>query len=172
MMLFTLVSGFGIGWGKPVMVRPEKMKNPRWDHFNSVIAGPLSNLLQAVLYALVLKFALGGVNLDLIDSESPMYGIFRSVPEYLGVMCLFGVLINLNLFVFNLVPVGPLDGHWLVGAFLPDKVRIEWYKFNRGPGMILFLALVLLPPSWSPLKMIVFPCVKYLFALLTGFHLM
>ena len=45
MIAFTAISGFGIGWGKPVPMDPRKMRNPRWDHFVAVAAGPLSNLL-------------------------------------------------------------------------------------------------------------------------------
>src|SRR5687767_5609239 len=43
MVIVTVISGFGIGWGKPVMVDPRKMENPRWDHLFSVLWGPLTN---------------------------------------------------------------------------------------------------------------------------------
>src|SRR5688500_10381483 len=41
MIIVTMLSGFGIGWGKPVPMDPSKMRNPRWDHFVAVLAGPL-----------------------------------------------------------------------------------------------------------------------------------
>ncbi|MBI3721088.1 MAG: site-2 protease family protein, partial [Fimbriimonas ginsengisoli] len=85
MLIFTSLSGIGFGWGKPVMVDPRRMRNPRWDHFISVAAGPASNLLQAVVYAGVLRLT--------------------GAPGYLGVFLLFGVYINLGLAVFNLVPL-------------------------------------------------------------------
>jgi Zn-dependent protease len=45
MICIMVFSGVGLGWGKPVMVRPDKMRNPRWDHFASVLAGPLMNFV-------------------------------------------------------------------------------------------------------------------------------
>jgi len=45
MIIFTSIFGVGIGWGKPVPMNPSKMRNPRWDHFLAVLAGPLTNVL-------------------------------------------------------------------------------------------------------------------------------
>lgn len=129
-MAITVFSGFGIGWGKPVPMRPERMKNPRWDHFTAVAAGPISNLLQACLYAVILRVVL-------------MVGP-QSFP-YLVMICLIGVMINVSLFLFNLIPLGPLDGHWLIGLLMPEKYRLPWFKFNQGPGTLILLLLVLLP---------------------------
>ncbi len=54
MVVVTTMSGFGIGWGKPVMVNPRLMRNPRWDQFMSVLWGPLTNLLLAIFFAILL----------------------------------------------------------------------------------------------------------------------
>src|SRR5580658_8524945 len=51
MMIVTALVGFGIGWGRPAPMDPRKMKNPRWDFFAAVAAGPITNLLQAIIYA-------------------------------------------------------------------------------------------------------------------------
>src|SRR5579872_2264830 len=48
-ILFTILGGIGIGWGKPAPMNPAKMNNPRWDWFIAVIAGPLTNVLLAVI---------------------------------------------------------------------------------------------------------------------------
>ncbi len=127
MMVFTVINGFGIGWGRPVLVDPRKMRNPRWDHFVSVAAGPVSNLLQAVIFAAIFRF----------------FGMSGALPAEVVVFLLLGVTINISLFLFNLLPIGPLDGHWLVGAFLPDRIRDKWYLWNRTTGSILMLVLVL-----------------------------
>lgn len=132
MIIFSSLAGFGIGWGKPVMVNPSKMRNPRWDHFMSVAAGPVSNLIQAGIYAVVLRLA--GSH---ISESMPLFWNFL----------FFGVVVNVSLALFNLVPIGPLDGHWMVGTFLPPATRLQWYRFNQGPGSLIFLVLVLIPNS-------------------------
>lgn len=139
MIILTSLTGFGFGWGKPVLVDPRKMRNPRWDHFVSVIAGPMTNLLLASLCAITLRLMVMSGALQGVAIASPMAG------GVLGGFLFMGVIINLALCIFNLIPVGPLDGHWLVGAFLPEPTRTKWYLFNRGPGAILFILLILMP---------------------------
>ena len=56
MIIVTSISGFGIGWGKPVITNPSKMQNPRWDGFMSVLWGPLTNVIIAVVFALIFRF--------------------------------------------------------------------------------------------------------------------
>jgi Zn-dependent protease len=141
MMVFSSLAGVGIGWGKPVMVRPEKMRNPRWDHFVSVLAGPAMNFIQAVAYALVLRLLLTAGHMGM-----PGFGAMLGGGAGVLVIFLFlGVMINVSLMLFNLIPLGPLDGHWLVGAFMPEPMQIRWYQFNRGLGSLIFLLLVLVP---------------------------
>ncbi len=168
--VISSITGVGIGWGKPVMVNPSKMRNPRWDHFISVAAGPLSNLAQAVFFTLILKLYMGskGVPITVVIDV-----LLRHSTDPTMIFLVLAVLFNVSLFCFNLVPIGPLDGHWLVGAFLPPGPRLAWYKFNRGPGMIIFLVLVLMPAG-SPLDFLgkfYSPIVIKLFAFLTGLHL-
>jgi Zn-dependent protease len=140
LVLLSSVSGIGIGWGKPVQVNIGKMRNPRWDHFISVAAGPLANLLQAVVYALVFRLGLFAFTLD-TDAA------FSSPKAFLDVFCSRSLLMNVGMFFLNLIPMGPLDGHWLVGAFMKPATRLKWYQFCHGPGMIIFLVLVLIPSS-------------------------
>lgn len=147
-IVITVLVGFGIGWGKPVMVMPNKMRNPRWDHFFSVLAGPMTNLLLAGIFAIlfrVLSMTSGG-----------------QIEPVLALGLIYGVFINVSLFFFNLIPIGPLDGHWLVGAFLPDPQRLAWYKFNQGPGtMILFILIILNSnPELSILQKVISPFIK------------
>ena len=137
MMVVSSITGFGIGWGKPVMVNVGKMKNPRWDHFISVVMGPVSNLGIALVCAILLR--MGMVSLDTINDV--LQG--NSIKDYLGAYIFLSFLINMGLFFFNLIPIGPLDGHWLVGAFLPPVARNNWYRFCHGPGTYIFLILIL-----------------------------
>jgi Zn-dependent protease len=130
MIIITSLTGFGIGWGRPVPMDPRKMRNPRWDHFAAVAAGPISNLLQAVVYALLLRV--------LVSAHSPLLA-----NQFVSWLLLIGVLVNLSLMVFNLLPLGPLDGHWLLGTFLPEDMRYRWYLWNRQMGSLILLVVVL-----------------------------
>lgn len=152
MFLVTIIAGVGIGWGKPVMVRPDKMRNPRWDHFISVLAGPMMNLLLACIFALAFRL-LGASKEDIAG----MLG--HSAGNVLLTFCALGVLINIGMMVFNLIPLGPLDGHWLVGAFLPENLRLRWYRFNRSYGSIILLALILLPREFDVISKLIAPVI-------------
>jgi Zn-dependent protease len=137
MMVLTSLTGFGIGWGKASPVNPSKMRNPRVDWFVSVAAGPISNLAQATIYALMLRIALKTNVLPQLGSRDAMW--------FFGWLLIGGVATNIALAVFNLIPFGPLDGHWLVGLMLPEKQRYYWFKFNRQIGMGgLFVAVFIL----------------------------
>lgn len=126
MIVFTVLSGFGIGWGKPVPVDPRKMRNPRWDHFWSVAAGPVSNLIQAAFYAMILRIALGNIS------------------QVIASVLLIGIQVNLALCFFNLIPLGPLDGHWMLGSFMKEPQRTMWYRWNAQMGGMVLLGLILL----------------------------
>jgi Zn-dependent protease len=106
--LFTVLLVLGIApiaWGKPVPVNPGNFRNPKRGMLLVAAAGPLSNLVQAVIFALILRFATG--------SWSP------AVLTLLNA----GVSLNIALAVFNMIPVPPLDGHKILTGLLPDF----WY---------------------------------------------
>lgn len=156
MIILSSLSGYGIGWGRPVQVDPRKMRNPRWDDMLCALGGPVSNFLQATVYAIVLRVLLMG----------GMIGPDSVVTFALGA----GVIINLGLCFFNLIPIGPLDGHWILGAFLPAPQRLAWFRFNRGPGALIFLILVLVPSGsgFDILGTIYWPFVKATASFLLG----
>lgn len=160
MIVLTTISGFGIGWGRPVPMDPRRMRNPRWDHFWAVAAGPISNLIQAAVFAILLR-------LMLVTGIGQPAGL-------VGELLLTGVFINLALCLFNLLPLGPLDGHWLLGSFLPEQSRFKWYLWNRQMGGILLLGLVFLgqlDPRLSIIGAILRPAVMGLASFLLGINL-
>ena len=63
--------------------------------------------------------------------------------EILKAFLMLGVVVNIGLALFNLIPLGPLDGHWLVGLLMPEPQRIRWFQWNRVAGSIILLVLVL-----------------------------
>ena len=137
MILVTTFSGFGIGWGKPSPANPSLMRNPRWDWFMTVAAGPLSNILQASIWAIVFRVIL------LVDPSA-----FKDSPFFLWLFIL-GVFVNVMLALFNLLPLGPLDGHWLVGLLMPDGPRKKWFMFNARYGFMILIGLVIFDQTMS-----------------------
>jgi len=137
MMVLSSLSGYGMGWGRAAIVNPSKMKNPRLDWFISVAAGPISNLVQATVYAGAMRVALHSGWFDSLSTDPTIL--------FAKLFLIYGILINMGLCIFNLIPFGPLDGHWLVGLLLPEKPRLYWFRFNRQVGIPgLFLVVLIL----------------------------
>src|SRR3569832_1489959 len=124
-----LLGGVIFGWAKPVPITVENLKHPKRDMAYVAVAGPLSNLLMALLWALVMKLAL------LASSVAP--GLAMPLT-YMGAA---GITINTILMVLTLLPVPPLDGSRVVAGLLPDPMA---WKFNRLEpyGLIILLALM------------------------------
>jgi Zn-dependent protease len=129
MIVLTSLTGYGIGWGKPVMVNPSKMRRPLAGHLLSVAAGPMMNLLIACVCAILIRVLLAFV---------------PGVPLIVIAFLAMAVIINVFLMCFNLLPIGPLDGMWLLGGLMPETMRLRWYQFNRGIGSFLFLGLIIM----------------------------
>lgn len=139
-----LLSGFrfAFGFAKPVPVTWQNLKNPRRDMALVALAGPAANLLMALLWAL---FAKAGMMMN------PQANTFALVLVLMGQA---GIVINLLLMIFNLIPIPPLDGSRVLSAFLPPKAsyyldRIEPY------GIIVMLVLLVS----GALQFFVFPLV-------------
>ena len=158
MMIITVLAGFGLGWGKPSPMDPRKMKNPRWDWFVAVLAGPVSNFLQAIVYAILFRLAIQTNFLATLPDEQLRF--------FLMIWLFFGVAINIGLGLFNLIPFGPLDGHWLLGLLLPEKQRLYWFRFNSRVGVPgLFIVILLLQLTHTSLML---GPIEYLSNLLLG----
>ncbi len=109
---------------KPVPVTVANLHNPRRDSRYVALAGPLSNFLLAGLVIFV-------------------YGVFLQslCPDFLYDYFKYFVLINLVLGVFNLIPIPPLDGSWILSSFLYGKA-LEWFDRVRTYFLIIFLVLI------------------------------
>ncbi|GIO14808.1 zinc metalloprotease [Cohnella xylanilytica] len=133
-MLFLLVAGFG--WAKPVPVRRSRFKSPRLMNILVTAAGPVSNLLLA-LAGLLVVYAL--VALGVLDRPSD--GAVATITTFLN----YWVHINVVLFLFNLIPLPPLDGYRIVEEFAPLRWRVRMAQ-NEQWGIFIFLLLVFIPP--------------------------
>ena len=134
-IVMTVISGFGFGWGKPVMINPMNFRNPRRDEFWVALAGPISNLLQALAFALLNPFVL-----------FIFYKGFLKDPilfEFLLYFFAFGISINLALAFFNLIPLFPLDGEKVLVHSLPLNHARKWANL-RPHGMSILIGLLVL----------------------------
>ncbi len=130
-LLFTtkILGGGGLlfGWAKPVPVDWSRLRNPKRDMAWVALAGPLSNLVMAVLWAISLRL--------LAESGA-------SASDFWARMAIAGVQVNLILMALNLVPLPPLDGGRIVVSLLPNRLA---YQFSRiEPYGILILILLMM----------------------------
>jgi Zn-dependent protease len=121
-----------IGWGilGSVPINPRRMRDPRWGSFWTSFAGPFSNLLQAAVYAIALRVLSmfmpisAGIGFALLGD--PEVGAFSNpLFDFLSLFLTVGVYFNVLLFVFNLLPLFPIDGWRMVLALLPGR-GIQW----------------------------------------------
>lgn len=110
---------FGFGWAKAVPVNPRNFKNPKRDMAITALAGPVSNLLAALVGALVFNLI------------AVIPGVPRGLLIWLRFFFIYYVSINVMLAVFNLIPLPPLDGSRILGAFLSDRALYKYYQYQQ-----------------------------------------
>ena len=127
---------FGFGWAKPVPINTRYFKKPRRDMLITAVAGPISNVLLAFIFALLMKLlilSVGGIPLP-TDPISNM-------KFFLYCFLFYGVRLNIVLAVFNLLPIPPLDGSRLITSFLPPKAAMWVIRNERIIYFVLLAAL-------------------------------
>ena len=137
-LLFFLQAGFIFGWAKPVPVNFSNLRNPKKDMLWVALAGPGANLLMAIFWTIVYS------NQQLVPSIG---------QNFIGVMAVAGIQINIVLMVLNLLPLPPLDGGRVAVSLLPypwssKLAGLERYGFFI---LIFLLATGLLGAILSPL---------------------
>lgn len=142
---------FHFGWAKPVPVNARNFKKPKRDMALVGAAGPISNLLLALIFALLLRISLAIIDFcgqDMLNSLlSSFYGssvpILYTTISLLIFMLYLGVTLNIHLAVFNLLPIPPLDGSRIFHIFLPTKIYFKIMQYERYIALALFVLLYL-----------------------------
>ena len=146
LLLFIAGSPFLFGWAKPVPVNPYNFSDKKYGEIKVSAAGPASNLAIALVFGLILRFIPSAILLG-----NP--GIEMAITVI--------VYINIWLAIFNLIPIPPLDGSWILFSFLPASMKnVE--NFLRQYGIVILVLLILFGGFfWSSIT-------AYIFQLITG----
>lgn len=147
LLLFISQSPVLVGWAKPVPINPYNFKDQKWGSLKVALAGPASNIAIALIFGLAIRFL--------------SFNIFLSAPG-LFVIFTFIVQINIMLAIFNLIPIPPLDGHWILFTFLPESFG-QAKAFLQQYGMFILIFLIL----FGALRWITV-VVQYVFHLIAG----
>jgi len=134
MFVFSALVGFGIGWAKPVPFNPRNLENPRHGAILIALAGPVSNLIQAPIWLFMLWI------FRLAAQNSPALAASPITVFMLQVLSM-GVIINVLLAAFNMVPIPPLDGHWVLEGLGPPAVT-DFYNSIRPYSFIILIGLL------------------------------
>ncbi len=142
--LLLSFSGVIFGWAKPVPYNPYNLSNRRWGELAVAIAGPISNILVAIIFGLLIRFV--------------------SLDQSMMLVAALIVQVNIVLAVFNMIPIPPLDGSKILFALFPKQYG-AWRDMLERWGMLLVILFIFF--LWQ----FVSPIVSTIFGLLTGIAL-
>lgn len=123
LLLVLIRSPFIIGWAKPVPVNPYNLRDQKWGMLKVSLAGPLTNLVVAIIFGLAIRFL--------------------SLPENLTLLFSIIVIYNFAWALFNLIPISPFDGSHILFTFLPDRFNNVKLFLNQY-GIFIFLFFLFL----------------------------
>ncbi len=144
-LMFALL-GFGILGSAPISPYRMPLENRRWRWLAAVAAGPVSNLLLAAIFGLIIRL-LGAVTLF-------------SLPDIVSNFLIQMVYLNVLLCIFNLLPLFPIDGWQIIYALLPPELAVKWEQY-RNYTTYAFFGLLLL-------SLLRIPGIPNIFSLLIG----
>jgi Zn-dependent protease len=127
--LMYLLAGILFGYAKPVPVDPRNLRDPRWDNLKVSLVGPFSNLLLALISAVLLG----------------LFAAYFDTGNAVGQLLIMMVGLNCSLFIFNLLPIPPLDGSWILDSALP-RGAYNAYQQIKPWGFFILIIIMLVPP--------------------------
>ncbi len=128
LLLFISHSPVLVGWAKPVPINPYNLKDQKWGSLKVALAGPVTNIALAICFGIIIR---------LIYFFAPAF--FITAP---GVFLMFYYVVKINIIlaIFNLIPIPPLDGSWILLEFLPQQLYyIKTFLQQYGLYILIFL---------------------------------
>lgn len=157
-VLVLFMSGFRFGWAKPVPVNIYNFRDPKYGLFVTSAAGPASNMLLALGCGLVLRMLGSDVATEAGGYAAAAYHVV-----------LMGLVMNLSLAFFNLIPIPPLDGSGILLGLAPPQWEGALLRFRQVGPMVLFgLIAIGFLAGFSPLSLIIGPFVQFFARLFAG----
>ena len=165
--LMSFIMGFPlIGWAKPVPVNPMHLKDPARDQTYISIAGPASNLiicLGSLLLLLFMKWFVTGADGAITNMAQRMQlGRGESIIAPIVVILFWMMVVNMLLAIFNILPIPPLDGHWIVAGLLPPAAAESFRRIGSYGIFILYglmflgiFRILMIPITWLRILLIV-----------------
>jgi Zn-dependent protease len=147
LVTFLLV-GIPFGWAKPVPFNPYNLRNQRWGEAIVAAAGPASNFLIAIFFAILIRIA---------SANGAVGHAFVSVSALV-------VLINISLGLFNLVPIPPLDGSKLLFSIIPFHYNQQFRRAYERYSLIILVVFIF------AFSYILSPVINFIFVHLTGLY--
>ncbi len=152
---------FRFGWAKPVPVNFNRLSHPKRDMIYVSLAGPIANMITAVIFALILRLSYYFIGQITMTQNSSFFNFSITMIRGWLLFLQTGVIINLALAMFNLIPVPPLDGSKILLGFLPDPQAYKFAKLEPyGPIFLLILILS------GIIGKVLFPIVFFLFRII------
>ena len=138
---FIAMLTIGFGWAKPCPVNTRNFRNPRKGFALSSLAGPVSNMILALGFTVLMAiFYLIYLIVAIVRglAEPPVF------VDYIQMFLYYGIYLNVSLAIFNFLPVPPLDGSRILGLILPDKVYYAFLKYERYIGIGFAMLVIIL----------------------------
>ncbi len=149
-----------LGWAKPVPVNPYYLRHPKRDMIWVSLAGPGANMLTALACGLIIR---------LVNPLSAYLEMGNSFLGILALMVVYGMMINIVLAIFNLIPLPPLDGSKILMGLLPIQYEHQMEQLERvGPFLLLGIILVTSFAGIPILSWILTPFVSFFSYLFAG----
>ncbi|MBU6390621.1 MAG: site-2 protease family protein [Planctomycetota bacterium] len=146
------------GWGKPVPINPSYFRNPRRDNMIVSFAGPASNFVSAFLFGVIFQLLRSIPFIIPVNIAAILYNLLIS-----------GIIMNLSLAFFNMIPLFPLDGSHILEGLLPHSIAMKYKEVERYCPFIL-LGLIVMGnfTGFSILSVMLGPPIQYFLRVFTG----
>lgn len=146
------------GWGKPVPINPSYFRNPRRDNMIVSFAGPASNFISAFMFGVIFQLLRSIPFIIPVNIAAVLYNLLIS-----------GIIMNLSLAFFNMIPLFPLDGSHILEGLLPHSMAMKYKEVERYCPFIL-LGLIVMGnfTGFSILSVMLGPPIQYFLRVFTG----